>query len=627
MLKIAARIGTWSALACALLVLAAAGMEFGWKKWRRGSDLLGRGAEAYSRGNWSEAADLARRRLKGAPGDLAAVRLLARATARLGRDGPANALFARLGSDSLEAEDLFLLGLGLEKAGQKADASHVWEKSLRLQPDRAEALDRLIMLDMSRNRLTEAKELAERLARQPGWELRGELVLAVLRGELSDPAGAATVLKRALDRPEAARLDRAAWSRYRKLLSRALLRIGQPAEAHPLLRQVLDDGPDPEASWLVSRAALQEAATANAAAALAAAGSYRADHPLEAEPGPFVGEARCAACHGNIFRALQSSRHSSTLLRGRALAELPYPEQPIPDPDQTNVTHAFHREGGRIQFQTTAGSSVLRAVVDYAFGSPDHYFSLVGHDELGRPRILRLSRYCNRHEAGWARTTGHTADAAEGSDLLGKPLAAAAGLYKCLFCHSTNPRAVLDDTGPESGDRGIGCERCHGPGAMHEKAVTAKFSDLAIVNPASASGEGRLRICGQCHSHHEELSLPRTDPYWIRFQGTTLIWSRCYTESQGALDCITCHDPHHDTDRSEQKYTARCLSCHSPGPAAASGALATGASEPRRSTCPVSPARGCIGCHMPPYRSEPLHAIFSDHYIRVHRRGNDQSLK
>ncbi len=254
--------------------------------------------------------------------------------------------------------------------------------------------------------------------------------------------------------------------------------------------------------------------------------------------------------------------------------------------------------------------------MDYAFGSPDRYVSLVGRDDEGRPYVLRLSHYRTGQDAGWVRTTGHTADAEGGQDILGKPLDILDGIQKCLFCHSTNPRAVLDKAGPESHDRAIGCERCHGPGSLHEKAVAANFADLAIIRPSEATAEGRTRLCGQCHSYHQELPLPRTDPFWIRFQGTTLPWSRCYTESAGAFDCMTCHDPHHDADRSEARYNRRCLDCHAGGPKGAS----SGTDRPGRgSACPVNPTNGCVGCHMPPFRSTALHATFTDHFIRVHR--------
>ena len=54
---------------------------------------------------------------------------------------------------------------------------------------------------------------------------------------------------------------------------------------------------------------------------------------------------------------------------------------------------------------------------------------------------------------------------------------------RCLFCHTTNFRAVLDEKGPEAKDLSIGCERCHGPGGHHIAAAEAGFADLAILNP------------------------------------------------------------------------------------------------------------------------------------------------
>ena len=112
-----------------LLVSAAAGIGFGLLRtsWRGQQDDLTRSARAYAGGDFRRAAELARNRLKDAPDDREALRLLARATARLGRDAPANALFARLGSADLQAEDLYLLGLGLDRAGQKEAAGRVWE--------------------------------------------------------------------------------------------------------------------------------------------------------------------------------------------------------------------------------------------------------------------------------------------------------------------------------------------------------------------------------------------------------------------------------------------------------------------------------------------------------------------
>jgi hypothetical protein len=613
----------WAVWVATMLVVSTVAFA-GWTWWHGRTDTLAQGSSAYAAGDYHRAAGIARQRLKEAPQDPEALRLLARSTARLGRDAPANALFARLGEKALQAEDLFLLGVGLDRAGRKDAAEMVWRDGLALQPDHPELIERLIVRDTARNRLAHAAELADRLAHLPGWEFWGELDQGMIRSELSDPAGAAAALKRALDRPEAARLDRPALSRHRKLLSRSLLRIAQPKEAATILRRVLGEGPDPEASWLLSRAALQQDSIPEAAA-LEAAGSYRAEHPLESEPSPFIGEARCQACHADKVRLVQASRHSSTLVRGKPLTELPYPAGAVPDPDNPAVTHTFRRQDDRVRLETRAQDQVLHAVVEYAFGSPDHYASLVGHDDKGDPYIFRLSYYRSGQDSGWVRTTGHTRDAAGGHDFLGKPISRLDGVHTCLFCHATDPRSVLDKSGPAASDRAIGCERCHGPGENHVRAVAARLRDMAIVNPASAPAEGRLRVCGQCHSNHAETNLPRTDPFWVRFQSTTLPWSRCYTESGGAMDCTTCHDPHHDTDRSEARHDARCLDCHSgrrqseikPEPRNADRPAPV-ARPSHGVACPINLVDGCVRCHMPTFHSQPLHADFADHYIRVH---------
>jgi len=625
----------WLWVTLVVVILAGVGLYWGVSRLHREADLLSQGDRAYARRDFSKAAELARRRLKAAPDDVKAIRLLARSTARLGRDGAANVMFARLGSEALRAEDLFLLGRGLLRSGRGTEAQALWQKAVALEPDHAEALEQLGAMLASQNRLIEAAGLAERLARQPGFELRGELSLASLRAELGDPAGAAGLLHQALLRPEAARLDPASRAQYRKLLARTLLEMGQPAHAKAALDEVLKAGSDQQASWLLSRAGLQQRAKHEAEAALEAAGSYRAEHPLEWEPGRFVGEDRCAKCHHEIFEAHRAARHASSLLRAEGLAAFPFPAGNIPDPDHPAVSHRFRKDGGRVEFQTQTADRVHRAVLAYAFGSPDHYVSFVGSDEQGQPLIIRLSRYQSGQESGWVRTTGHSA-AVAAADALGKPLEAADGVYRCLFCHATAPNAVLKNVGPEAGDQGIGCERCHGPGGNHLEAMQTQFADPAIVSPAAASGEARIGLCGQCHGHHQESSLPRNDPYWIRFQATTLTWSRCYTASDGALDCVTCHDPHRNAEHAASFYEQKCLACHSgEGPKdegggrrkdkdAGAGRTKDELSSTRhappatRRPCPVSPAKGCLPCHMPSYRSQPLHASFADHYIRVH---------
>jgi tetratricopeptide (TPR) repeat protein len=632
MAGVAPRLRKWSPIA--LLATASIGATLGWAGWwMRGSgQLLEQGRQAYSRGDFSQAESLARRKLKTDPHDLEALRLLARSAGRQGGDSLANALFARIGGNALEAEDLFLLGLGLNRAGEPERARQVWLKAQSERPAHPETLEQLVISSTAQNRLAEAAHFAEELSHQRGWELRGELDWGALVSELSDPAAAATILDRALKRPEADSLDRSARARYRKLLARQFLFTGRPGEAAVPLAATLGQEHDAEARWLLSRVALQQGKLSDAAAALKTAGSYRNQHPLEAEPSPFVGESRCTPCHRDIARQSQLSRHTTTLIRGDDLLKLPYPDHAVPDPDDPSVTHAIHWQKEQVRFETRLKDHVQSAIVAYAFGSLDRYFSLVGPDEGGRPFILRLSHYDTGRDAGWVRTTGHTADASGRHDFLGKALDIVDGIQKCLFCHSTDPKAVIDQCGAVANDRAIGCERCHGPGGNHLLAVAARFPDLAIANATEGTAESRVRVCGQCHSFHQELPLARDDPFWIRFQGTTLVWSRCYTESSGSFDCMTCHDPHHDADKSDAHYNERCLSCHSTGRPKQAGSAprragGSTAQTPRfehpqplhAAACPVNPSQGCVGCHMPPFYSKPIHATFTDHYIRVRR--------
>jgi hypothetical protein len=54
--------------------------------------------------------------------------------------------------------------------------------------------------------------------------------------------------------------------------------------------------------------------------------------------------------------------------------------------------------------------------------------------------------------------------------------------------------------------------------------------------------------------------VTRTDPLAVRFPGTTLTWSQCYSKSGGSLDCLTCHSPHRDAEKTPAFYDTRRLS-------------------------------------------------------------------
>ncbi len=292
------------------------------------------------------------------------------------------------------------------------------------------------------------------------------------------------------------------------------------------------------------------------------------------------------------------------------LNRLKLPDHPIRDPARAEVTHTITRADGQVRFETIDRGKIHAAVVDYAFGSGDRGLTLVGRDMSGRPRELRFSYYADG--VAWDVTSGHAADAPEGENWLGR-LLSVDDVQSCLFCHTTVARSARDQTGPESADRGIGCERCHGPGDHHLTAVELKFSDPAIARPAPAgSGAQVVALCAQCHSPLGK-EVTRSHPVAVRFPGTTLSWSKCYTESKGTFDCLTCHNPHRNAEKSAAFYEKKCLACHSP--LGASPAHSDG--RPRIS-CSVSPNGGCLPCHMPTVKTAIPHSSFTDHEIRIH---------
>jgi tetratricopeptide (TPR) repeat protein len=614
----------WVAIGASLLAVGALAM--GWyARSRRAADPMARASAAYAKGDWSAAAELARTALSTRRDDPAALRLLARSSVRLGRDDVAAAIYARrLDGQELDSQDHFLLGLAHERMGHADAAAREWQKVVDAARPDPLALEELARLQLQRRRLDEAVLAAELLSRQPGREARGLMIKGTIKAAIQDVHGAAESFRNAI-RLDHGELDQAKDpKRLRKLAARTFLRAGLPAEARPLLQSITATAPDQEAAWLLSRVFLQQGEKVSARAALAQAGSYRALNPLEPESSPFLGEAQCEKCHPQIFRDSLASRHTQTYYRGKDLDRIPIPDRPLTDPDDPDVTQRFHRRNGLLTAETRIGSLVFDAVVDYAFGTVDRYLTMVSRDAHGGYRIARMSYYSTAEGKGWDRSVLDRIQPAraEREEFQGDLIGVRDGLARCLYCHVTNPRAGREELGPETADRAIGCERCHGPGGNHAAALNADVADMAIVNPAAASPSAvTSRICNDCHILDQRFRESDPErPGWVRSAGVGWTMSRCNTESGGAFGCVTCHNPHKPARAtSTTEYDAKCLKCH----ALALSPATRGEPGPgvRARSCPVNPARDCIKCHMPRVKIEGLHTDVADHYIRVDRHG------
>ncbi len=154
-------------------VLTATGLAVAGMRWWSAHSTLERGWSAYRESRWRDALSLANQRLKEDENDRGALRLSARASARLERDPTTVALYQQLGSEDAHAEDFFLLGETLLRQGQGADGERMWRRALRVDPAHAETLSELSRLLARTEHLAEAAGLAERLGELPGWEARG----------------------------------------------------------------------------------------------------------------------------------------------------------------------------------------------------------------------------------------------------------------------------------------------------------------------------------------------------------------------------------------------------------------------------------------------------------------------
>jgi len=301
--------------------------------------------------------------------------------------------------------------------------------------------------------------------------------------------------------------------------------------------------------------------------------------------------------------------------------------------------------------------------VDWVLGSGHRARSYLYANPAGELHLLPVEWYARteHQEGGWAMAPGF--DRADHLGVL-RPVQ-----RECMFCHNAYPGwdagedlHGLPDRFPAELPSGIGCQRCHGPGARHVEVASGGLGTMeairsSIVNPSRLAPELRDDVCWQCHMqpsvampglrrmgqgdtafrpgrplpefqvHFDLLETRRArgDRFEINHHPYRLTQSRCWTQSDRRLSCLTCHDPHRKVPREERAahYRAACLSCHGEQACGREHGAARPTGDPAGREADrllrAAAQNDCVACHMPPRRTQDVvHAVMTDH--RIQRR-------
>jgi Tfp pilus assembly protein PilF len=340
----------------------------------------------------------------------------------------------------------------------------------------------------------------------------------------------------------------------------------------------------------------------------------------------YIDDAACANCHADRAKtyAHVGMGKSFYAARGSPVIEdfkaPPYFHQP------SQQYFELRRRGDDVVFRRwqTANDGapihVFERTVDWIIGSGNHARTYLYQVPSGELYQLPLTWYSQSRE--WRMSPGYDRPDHDGLTRRVR--------HECMFCHNAYPAAAPEpltywrsQTFPTELPQGIGCQRCHGPGAEHAKTQTR----ASIVNPARLPAKLRNDICYECHMQPtvmlpglrrfgrdlysfrpgqplddyavrvdvDEADQPRGARFEINHHPYRLEQSRCFTGSEGRLSCLTCHDPHRKvTDAAH--FRKACMSCHA---------------TPHRVN------EDCTSCHMPKRRPQDVvHAVMTDHFIR-----------
>ena len=320
----------------------------------------------------------------------------------------------------------------------------------------------------------------------------------------------------------------------------------------------------------------------------------------------FVGSAACAGCHPAESDLYKTSNHAATLhdFTKSDLKKAVPPEGKIPRTQMLLKSHGDAFQLARI------GHEEKTLPIQLAMGSGKTGVTYVS--VLEDQSLIEMRESWFPKTKSWYRTPDMRPlkPTEPGILLQGKTA------RLCLSCHAvTLPDNALI---PEKKFYGVGCESCHGAGSTHVTAMQASSRTSIYMDRLKTwGGEKSVQLCGKCHRSVAPVTGIGAG-FTNLFQAPGLMKSKCFSQSKDTLSCITCHNPHTNTEKNESVYVKACLQCHST-PTGTPTVL-----KPFRIVvCPVNAKEKCIGCHMPTVPVRPntgLTTKMADHFIRKPER-------
>jgi len=343
---------------------------------------------------------------------------------------------------------------------------------------------------------------------------------------------------------------------------------------------------------------------------------------LNTRPGvEYVGDEACRQCHLSKYESFKKTGMGRSMSRPRA-GDGAFSKPATLHSEADGRTYSVFVENGKVFHREAQWDASHKPVftetheVAYSVGSGNHgqSYLIERGDQLF---ISPISFYTSTQK--WDLSPGHE------SGLFRDFTRPAGGL--CVSCHSGLAQPLSDNGNqyrqPAFRILSIGCERCHGPGALHvaDRRAAKPLDgpvDRSIVNPRKLTSRLREDVCYQCHlSGDARIQRPGKSlldfrpgtplddvvsiflvPPTLKVGGFEALgqpeqirMSRCRQADGSQLNCITCHDPHVSLSGAEAAtyFNKKCMQCHAP--------VSQRFVQMHRAE--NSPAGNCVGCHMP----------------------------